>query len=108
MDRSGCSTTDHVFLEYAVKKGLAIDRVRWRHVFRDSIWGLAITLLLIGVTWALFGPVVPFVIAGVFVGWGVLCLGYRLARGHRPGCAARLATLSVFRFFENALDAVGQ
>jgi hypothetical protein len=99
-DRARCHTQEHIFVEYAAKRGELLPRVRWRHVVRDSWFGLGVTLVVVAVIAGFFRPSAAAVFAGCLAALMVGGALWNLASRHTPGCAVKRSVHTVLCVFD--------
>ncbi|WP_439673937.1 hypothetical protein [Embleya sp. MST-111070] len=106
MDRERCSTSEHITLTLGREKELASGPVRWTEVVRDSLYGIVVTVLVALGIFVLFNPLPVGGFLGLVLVLEVVALVWRLGSGHRFGCAAKLATPTVFRVYDYVFQAL--
>ncbi|OPC84276.1 hypothetical protein B4N89_28090 [Embleya scabrispora] len=100
MDRERCSTSDHITLSFGRKKEWASGPVRWTEVVRDSLCGIVLTVLVAAGIVVVFDPEALSGFLGLMLVLKMMALDWHIRARHTFGCAAKLATLTVFRIYD--------
>ncbi|AUY53103.1 hypothetical protein [Streptomyces sp. CB01881] len=99
VERELCDTSRHLIVRTEPEDG-AVATVTWGAVLRFALWGFGFMAVLSGILFAFVGVVQGSAVPGITAGLLVACAVYFAVAGHRLGCAAKKALVTVFGWWE--------
>ncbi|MBP0448638.1 hypothetical protein J5Y04_03645 [Kitasatospora sp. RG8] len=99
VERELCDTSRHLIVRIEPEDG-PVTAVTWGRVLRFALWGFGFMAVLSGILFAFVGVVQGSAVPGVTAVLLAVSAVYFAVAGHRLGCAAKKALVTVFGWWE--------